>query len=66
MMDSLLEHKHRQGTPLSSKNLREAVIIVMEERGKYVKFNVKNVTMDTLFQSPVTINTEKKDLNMTC
>ena len=35
MLNSLLEHNHRNGTPLSSKNLQEAVSRVMEEEEKY-------------------------------
>ena len=50
MLDSLLEHNHRHGTPLSSKKLQEAVIIVMEEEEKDAERNVNNVIMDTLFQ----------------
>ena len=37
----------------------------MEDGEKYAKHNVNNVTMDTLFQSPVTINAQKKDANVT-
>ena len=50
---------------MSNKKLREAVIIVMEDEEKYVERNVNNVTTDTLFQSPVTVNAQKKDANMT-
>ena len=56
MLNSLLKHNHRHGTPFSSKKLQEAVRRVMKEEEKYAKRNVNNVTMDTLFQSPVTIN----------
>ena len=35
----------------------------MEEGEKYAKRNVNKVTTDTLFQSPVTINSPKKDAN---
>ena len=37
----------------------------MEDEEKYAKRNVKNITTDTLFQSPVTINARKKDANVT-
>ena len=50
MLDSLLEHDHRHVTALSSKNLQEAVIRVMEDEGKDAKRNVNNVTTDTLSQ----------------
>ena len=58
MLDSLLKDKERHGTPLSRKNLQEAVSRVMED-------NVNNVTMDTLIQSPVAINAQKKYANVT-
>ena len=37
----------------------------MEDEEKYAERNVNNVTTDTLFQSPVTINAQKKDANVT-
>ena len=37
----------------------------MEMEEKYAERNVNNVTMDTFFQYPVTINAEKKDTNAT-
>ena len=37
----------------------------MEKEEKYAERNVNNVTMDTFFQYPVTINAEKKDTNAT-
>ena len=65
MLDSIFDHNYRRGTPLSSKNLQEVVSIFMEEEEKYSKRNFNNVTMDTLFQYPVTINTQRKDANVT-
>ena len=65
MLDSLLGHTHCHGTPLSSKNLQEAVSRVMEEEEKYYERNANNITTDNFFQSPVTINAQKKDVNMT-
>ena len=68
MMDYLLGQNDCHGTPFSSKNLQEAVSRVMAEtiKGKkYAKRNVNNVTMDTLHQYPVTINTQMKDANVT-
>ena len=58
MLYSLLDHNDRHRTPLPSKNLQEAVIRVMaetEEEEKYAKRSVNNVTMDTLYQYPITI-----------
>ena len=65
MLDSLIEHNCCHGTPMSNKNLRETVIRVMEDEEKYAERNVNNVTTDTFFQSPVTINAQNKDANMT-
>ena len=65
MLDSLHEHNYRHGTPLSSKNLWDAVIRVIEDEEKYAERHVNNVTMDTSFHSPVTINAQKKDSNVT-
>ena len=57
ILDSLLGNNERHGTPLSRENIQEAVRRIMED-------NVNNVTMDTLFQSPATINAKKKDANV--
>ena len=64
MLDSLPDNNERHGTPLSSKNLQEAVIIVVEEEEKYAKRKFSNITMDTLFRSPVPIILQKKDENV--
>ena len=64
MLDSLHDDNHCHGTPLSSKKLQDEVIKVMEEEEKDAKRNVKNVTMDTFFQSLFTINTQRKDANL--
>ena len=50
---------------MSNKNLREAVIRVMEDEEKDSECNVKNVTTGTLFQFPVTVNEQKKYTNVT-
>ena len=36
----------------------------MEEKEEDSKSNVNNVTTDTSFQSPITINAKKKDTNV--
>ena len=64
MLDHLNEHNRRNDKPLSSKNLRESVIRVMEEEEKDAKCNVNNVTANNSFQSPVAINAQKKDTNV--
>ena len=68
ILDSLIDHNYRHGTPFSSENLQEAGIRVMEEAEEGEndsKLNVNNINMDTLYQSPVTINTQRKDKNVT-
>ena len=65
MLEQLIKHNSLQGTPMSNNKLWEAVIRVMQGEGKYAKHNVNNVTTDTLFQSPFTVNAQKKDANMT-
>ena len=64
ILNSPLDHNHRHGAPLYSKNIQEAVSRVMEEEEKYAKQNVNSVIMDPLFQSLVTINTQSKDANL--
>ena len=64
-LNSLLGHNHRHGTPLSSKKLQEAVSRIMKEEEKYSERTVNNVTTDTFFRSPATINAQKKDSNVT-
>ena len=65
MFDSILDNNERHGTPSSSKKLQEAVSRVTEEEEKYSECDVNNVTMDTLFQPLVTINTQREDANVT-
>ena len=53
MLDSLLDYNDRHGTPLSSKNLQEAVRRFMaetEDEEKDAKRNINNITMYILFQ----------------
>ena len=64
MLDHLNENNRRHGKPSSSKNLREVVIRVVEEEEEDAKSYLNNVTTYTSFQSLVTINTQKKDINM--
>ena len=60
MLDQIIKHNHRHGTPMSNEKLQEAVIRIMEDKERDAKRNVNNVTTDTLFQSPVTVNAQKK------
>ena len=63
-LDSLIDYNHCHGTPQSIKDPQEAVSRFMEEEEKYAKHNVNNVTKDDFFQSPVTINAQKKYVNV--
>ena len=65
MLEQIIKHNHRHGTPMSNKKLRESVIRVVEDEEKYAKRNVNDVTTDTLFHSSTTVNTQKKDANVT-
>ena len=65
MLNYLLKNNDRHGTPFSIKKLQEVVSRFTEEEEKYAERKVNNATMDTLFQSPVTINTQRKDTNVT-
>ena len=64
MLENLKEHNCRHRKLFSSKKLQEAVIRVMEESEEEAESSVNNVTTDTSFQSPVFINAQKKDANM--
>ena len=57
------EYQDRQGQRLSSKNLKEAVLRVMEQQQEEIEHNLNNITCDTSFQSPVTNNEQKKHAN---
>ena len=58
MLDSLLVNSECHGTLLPREKLQESVSRVMED-------NVNNITMDTLFHSPLTINVQNKYANVT-
>ena len=63
ILDTLNKYQDRHGQRLSSKNLKEAVLRVMEQQEEEIKRNINNITCDTSFQSPVTMNVQKKDAN---
>ena len=48
---------------LSIKNLKEAILRVMDEEEEEMERNINNITCDTPFQSPVTKNLQKKYTN---
>ena len=61
ILDSLLKHNHRHGTPLSFKKLREALIIVKE-----AEENMTKPTSITLLQilcfSPPSLSMHKRNM----
>ena len=68
MLETLIDHNDCHNAPLSSENFRNAVSRVMtetEEEEHDAKCVANNVTMGTFLQSPVKINTQRKDENVT-
>ena len=63
ILDSLNKYKDRHGQILSSKNIKEDVLCVMDVEEEEIKLNINNITCDTSFQSPVTKNVQRKDEN---
>ena len=63
MFDHLNKYHDRHGQILSSKNLKESVLRIMEEEEEEIKSNINNITCDTSFQYPVAMNVQKKDAN---
>ena len=63
ILDHLNGYQDRHGQRLSSKNLKEAVIRVMEQEEEEIERNINSITCDTSFESPVTMNVQKKDAN---
>ena len=64
MLDHINKHNERHGEKLSSKTFRDAVIRFMEEEEEEIENYIYNITMDTSFQSPVAMNAQKKDANI--
>ena len=58
MLDHLNEYHDRCGQILSSKNLKEAVLCVMEEEEEEIERNINNITCNNSFQSPVAMNVQ--------
>ena len=63
IIDTLNTYQDRHSKILSSKNLKEAVLRVMDEEEEEMERNINNITCDTSFQSPVTKNVQKKYAN---
>ena len=54
VLDTLNEYQNRHGLRLSSKKLREAVWLVMDEAEEEMECKINNTTCDTPFQYRVT------------
>ena len=61
MLDHLNEYNDLQGQILSSKNLKEAVLRVMEELCKEIERNNNNIRCNISFQSLIAMIVQKKD-----
>ena len=59
-IDHLNKYHDRRGQILSSKKLKEAVLRVMHQEEEETERNINNITWDTSFESPVTMNVQKK------
>ena len=53
ILEHLNEYHDNNSQRLSSKNIKEAVLRVMEEEEEEIKCNINNITCDTSFQSHV-------------
>ena len=64
MLDHLKKYHDHHGQRFSSKKLKEAVLRFMETEKEEIERNINNSTCDTSFQSPVAMNIQKKDANL--
>ena len=68
MLETLVDYNDPNNVTLSNEKLRQAVSKVMAEmevEERDFELSANNVTMDTLFhQPPVTINTQRKNTNI--
>ena len=60
VLDTLNKYQYRHGQRFSSKNIKEAVLRIMDEEEEEMERNINNVTCDTPFQSLVTKSVQKK------
>ena len=63
MLDHLNEYHDCHGQRLSSKNLKEAVLCVMEQEEEEIECSINNIKCDASFQSSVDMNVQNKDAN---
>ena len=64
ILDHLNKYMDCHGQRLSSKNLKEAVLRVMEQEEEQIERNINNIACDTSFKSPITMNVQKKDAKL--
>ena len=64
MLDHINKYNERHSKQLSSKKLQEDFLRVLEEEKEEIESNVNNIITNTSFQSPVAMNTQNKDANM--
>ena len=58
IFDHLNEYNDRHVQILSSRNLKESVLRIMEEKEEEIERNINNITCNTLFEYPVTMNVQ--------
>ena len=63
ILDHLNRYQDRHGQRFPNKKLKEYVLCVMEQQEEEIEHNINNITCDTSFESPVTMNVQKKDAN---
>ena len=63
VLDTPKKYQDRHGQILSTKNVKEAVRRVTDEKGEEMEHNINNITCNNPFQSPVSKNGQKKDAN---
>ena len=63
ILDHLNGYQDCHGQRFSSKNLKEAVLRVMEQEEEELERNINSITCDTSFESPVTMNVKRKMQN---
>ena len=58
--DHINEYHDRHSQIFYSENIKEAVLRVMEQEEEEIIHNINNITRDTSFESPVTMNKQNK------
>ena len=63
IIDTLNKYQDFYSQRFSSKKHKEAVLHVMEQAEEEIERNINNITCDTSFESPATMNVQNKDKN---